>query len=595
MSDGTIALVAVVAAYLLGTFPTALVVGQRTGHDPTRRGLGQPWSDQRLPHVGMGRRPGRAVRRPAAKGRCAAGVGLADRRPRTRRRLRRGGGRRPRRSVHPAGAGRQGRGHRRGDARSSSSRWSRWCSSWSSPSSRLGGSGSVASSLVMASCRSGLGSRGRPLGGARHGRGGGAGRRRHHENIERLVRRDELRVLERAHGTRRSSRRPASGPASSRPPRPSPRRCCRWSTGRPSSTWSRRRFRAGIDDILIITGGRRARWRTTSTATSSSRTSSSRRASWTQLEESGSWPTWPTSTTFARTSLWASAMPSARPVSTSATNPSSSLLRDDVMVDDGELLRRMMAIHEEHGGVVLALLRGPPRGDLAYGSRAVEPRSASGVMRVDDIVEKPAPEDAPSDLAVIGRYVLTTEIFAAIDRGPRGGRRDPAHRRHRRPDRQGPGPRLRLTTRVATTWDRRTTTCGRPSRSPSLGGPRPRFRGFLADLVEARGAVIPLEEARAHVLARCSPSTRSPVPVADSLGWCLPSRSRPPRRCHRSTTRRWTGSRAGRRHRRCERGPPGADVVGTLAAGARPPTSSGVGRGRADHDRRRPSPPAPTV
>ena len=53
---------------------------------------------------------------------------------------------------------------------------------------------------------------------------------------------------------RPSSPPPGSAPGSCRPPRPSPRRCCRSSTRRRSSTWSRRRCAAGIDDILIITG-----------------------------------------------------------------------------------------------------------------------------------------------------------------------------------------------------------------------------------------------------------------------------------------------------------------------------------------------------
>ena len=53
---------------------------------------------------------------------------------------------------------------------------------------------------------------------------------------------------------RRSFPQPVWGPGSCRRPRRSRRRCCRWSTSRPSSTWSRRRSPPGIDDILIITG-----------------------------------------------------------------------------------------------------------------------------------------------------------------------------------------------------------------------------------------------------------------------------------------------------------------------------------------------------
>lgn len=91
------------------------------------------------------------------------------------------------------------------------------------------------------------------------------------------------------------------------------------------------------------------------------------------------------------------------------------LLPDDVMVDDASLLRRMIAAQAEHGGAVLALLEVEPEQISAYGCATVEPVS-EGVMRVLGVVEKPAPEDAASNLAVIGRYVLPPEIFDAIDR-----------------------------------------------------------------------------------------------------------------------------------------------------------------------------------
>ena len=101
--------------------------------------------------------------------------------------------------------------------------------------------------------------------------------------------------------------------------------------------------------------------------------------------------------------------------------PFVNLLPDDVMVDGGDLLRRMVAAHEEHGGILLALLPVAPEEISAYGSAAVEP-VGEGLMRVDGVVEKPAPEDAPSELAVVGRYVLPPEIFDAIDHvGPGAG------------------------------------------------------------------------------------------------------------------------------------------------------------------------------
>ena len=99
--------------------------------------------------------------------------------------------------------------------------------------------------------------------------------------------------------------------------------------------------------------------------------------------------------------------------------PFAVMLGDDIMVDDAVLLRRMLEVHEREGGAVLALLEVPHELISAYGSVAAE-RVESDVFRVHGIVEKPKPADAPSNLAVIGRYVFPPEIFDAIDRTPPG-------------------------------------------------------------------------------------------------------------------------------------------------------------------------------
>ncbi|MEX2255863.1 MAG: UTP--glucose-1-phosphate uridylyltransferase GalU [Acidimicrobiia bacterium] len=91
------------------------------------------------------------------------------------------------------------------------------------------------------------------------------------------------------------------------------------------------------------------------------------------------------------------------------------ILGDDIMVDDGALLRRMLEVQQREGGVVLALLEVPPELVSAYGSVDAED-VGDDVFRVRSIVEKPDPADAPSNLAVIGRYVFPPEIFDAIDR-----------------------------------------------------------------------------------------------------------------------------------------------------------------------------------
>jgi UTP--glucose-1-phosphate uridylyltransferase len=96
------------------------------------------------------------------------------------------------------------------------------------------------------------------------------------------------------------------------------------------------------------------------------------------------------------------------------SEPFAVLLGDDIMVDDARLLRSMIAVHQEHGGSVLAILEVPREEISAYGCAEVEP-VAEGVVRIHSLVEKPRPEDAPSNLAVMGRYVFTPEIFGALD------------------------------------------------------------------------------------------------------------------------------------------------------------------------------------
>jgi UTP--glucose-1-phosphate uridylyltransferase len=90
------------------------------------------------------------------------------------------------------------------------------------------------------------------------------------------------------------------------------------------------------------------------------------------------------------------------------------LLGDDIMVDDARLLRTMLQVHAAEGGSVLALMEVAPEEISAYGCAAVEPVSTR-LARVQAIVEKPAPRDAPSNLAVVGRYVFSPEVFDALD------------------------------------------------------------------------------------------------------------------------------------------------------------------------------------
>jgi UTP--glucose-1-phosphate uridylyltransferase len=94
--------------------------------------------------------------------------------------------------------------------------------------------------------------------------------------------------------------------------------------------------------------------------------------------------------------------------------PFAVLLGDDV-IDEGEkLLADLVAGFEGHGTSVVAAMEVERSQIKAYGCVAPADELEPGLFRVADIVEKPAPEEAPSNLAVIGRYVLHPEIFDAL-------------------------------------------------------------------------------------------------------------------------------------------------------------------------------------
>ena len=95
--------------------------------------------------------------------------------------------------------------------------------------------------------------------------------------------------------------------------------------------------------------------------------------------------------------------------------PFAVMLGDDIMVDDSALLRAMLDVHDRYGRSVLALKQVKPEEISSYGCVEPEPVEET-LVRVRSIVEKPKQEDAPSNLAVIGRYVFTPEIFDALDR-----------------------------------------------------------------------------------------------------------------------------------------------------------------------------------
>jgi UTP--glucose-1-phosphate uridylyltransferase len=95
-------------------------------------------------------------------------------------------------------------------------------------------------------------------------------------------------------------------------------------------------------------------------------------------------------------------------------------LADDLIAGDPGCLAQMAAEHAEHGGSVVAVETVPHENTSSYGIVAVDETDRS---RITEIVEKPAPEDAPSNSAVVGRYLLAPGIFdklANIGRGAGG-------------------------------------------------------------------------------------------------------------------------------------------------------------------------------
>jgi UTP--glucose-1-phosphate uridylyltransferase len=99
--------------------------------------------------------------------------------------------------------------------------------------------------------------------------------------------------------------------------------------------------------------------------------------------------------------------------------PFAVLLGDDLIDARDHLLEQMLAVQAEHGGSVIALLDVGMENIDKYGAVAVEQRAQPAgdgdeVVTVTGLVEKPPRDEAPSSLAIIGRYVLAPEIFAVL-------------------------------------------------------------------------------------------------------------------------------------------------------------------------------------
>jgi UTP--glucose-1-phosphate uridylyltransferase len=97
--------------------------------------------------------------------------------------------------------------------------------------------------------------------------------------------------------------------------------------------------------------------------------------------------------------------------------PFAVILGDDVIDASPPALKQMIDVYERVGGPVLAVERVPEEEVSSYGVVAIDERETlgPGVHRIRDLVEKPPRDEAPSNLAIIGRYVLTPDIFPALE------------------------------------------------------------------------------------------------------------------------------------------------------------------------------------
>jgi UTP--glucose-1-phosphate uridylyltransferase len=98
-----------------------------------------------------------------------------------------------------------------------------------------------------------------------------------------------------------------------------------------------------------------------------------------------------------------------------AGEPTAVLLADDILVCDPPCLAQMIAAYEKVEAPIIAAMEVPEEHTHRYGIFQVEPDGEDeNLLRLVDMVEKPPPGEAPSNLAAIGRYIITEEVFQAL-------------------------------------------------------------------------------------------------------------------------------------------------------------------------------------
>jgi UTP--glucose-1-phosphate uridylyltransferase len=94
--------------------------------------------------------------------------------------------------------------------------------------------------------------------------------------------------------------------------------------------------------------------------------------------------------------------------------PFAVLLGDDLIDERDQILPAMLEVQEKFGGSVIALMEVPQDQISLYGCAATEVTGMADVVRITDLVEKPTVSEAPSNLAIIGRYVLDPSVFGVL-------------------------------------------------------------------------------------------------------------------------------------------------------------------------------------
>ena len=156
--------------------------------------------------------------------------------------------------------------------------------------------------------------------------------------------------------------------------------------------------------------------------------------------------------------------------------PFAVILSDDIIDAETPCLRQLLDVYEFYSAPVLALMEVPRENISAYGVVDAEPVAHNGgsdrLYRIRNLVEKPKADDAPSNLAIIGRYVLTPEIFTSLETiEPGQRRRDPVDRRPEAHAAQPPHLRLQVRRQAL----RRRRQAGIPASHRGAGPQAPRL------------------------------------------------------------------------------------------------------------------------